>query len=608
MMTRPDTSTPPREGAGGVRGQSGVALIATLAIVVIVATLVLGSALTTQLELTVTRNDVTATQAQYLAQAGLQTAKAFLFQSYREVVMEGGGTDPCASGFGPGIPFFRNGVEFSFPVEISEFVYAESGQLIGQFTAVVPEPVANSVYTVQSTGRTLTTEGGTETARSAAFATFVLSTGSGLEQAIFAGAGSGMQMINGNAEIYGGIYIEGDRDEFLANGTERVVVDLNGTFRLYNGYSAADLRQGSYNPTDFLTESDVANLCASLRVAYGAVAVGGSVELGKPDNKIYTVAVGSGPSAPNVTYNGEAISGDVDGTCRRNRGVCSIDGVAGFDLQDAPRFPRLYEPPANEDLCPGAATWRDCIRSEAGADGITLIADPLQTDVQVPAGLEGNTSCLDALNGAFSAADLTLRLDATEVDCTYVDDDGATVGFRYTPGSPNEFATFGNVNIRGLNLRFERDTRYTSGGLDTNSSVSVESIPPGTATTAAGAGGNIHVNSSFTPQGASKFPDEVIALVAERMLTINGGNQTTVTAPVYAGELFRIRANSVLAGQVIANEFCSMGSPNSTDCNNAGAPPKIIYSSSSGNRPNSYSAVATPGGTPTFRLLGYEQR
>ena len=592
-----------------MRSRTGVALIATLAIVVIVATLILGSALTTQLELTITRNDVTATQAQYLAQAGLQTAKAFLFQSYREVVMEGGGTDPCASGFGPGIPFFRGGTEYSFPVEISEFVYAQpSGPLVGQFTAVIPPPVANSVYTVQSTGRTLTSEAGTETARSAAFATFVLSTGSGLEQAIFAGAGSGMQMINGNAEIYGGVYIEGDRDEFLATGNEQVVMDVNGTFRLYNGYSAADLRQGNYNPTDFLTDPDVANLCASLRVAYGAVAVGGSVELGKPDNKIYTVAVGSGPSAPNVTYNGEAIDGDVDDTCRRNRGVCSIDGVAAFDLQDAPRFPRLYEPPANEELCPGAATWRDCIRNEAAADGMTLIADPSQSAVEVPVGLETKSSCMDALAGAFSAADLTLRLDGTAVDCTYINADGDRVGFEYTPGSPNVFETFGNVNIRGLNLRFERATRYTSGGVDTNSSVSVESIPPGTASTAPGVGGNIHVNSSFTPLGTSKFPDEVVALVAERMLTVNGGNGTTVTAPIYAGELFRIRANSVLAGQVIANEFCSMGSPNSTSCNNAGAPPQIIYSSSSGNRPNSYSAVATPGGTPTFRLLGYEQR
>ena len=607
-MTTKQTASRPQLRGAGIGSQSGVALIATLAIVVIVATLVLGSALTTQLELAETRNDVTATQAQYLAQAGLQTAKAFLFQSYREVVTEGGGTDPCATGFGPDVTFSRGGQEFSFPVTISDFVYAQSGQLVGQFTAVIPPPAANSVYTVQSTGLTLATENGTPSARSSAFATFVLSTGSGLEQAIFAGSGSGMQMINGNAEVYGGIYVEGDRDQFLLDGTERVVVDLNGTFRLLNGYSEADLRQGNYNPTDFLRESSVANLCASLRVAYGAVVAGGSVELGKPDNKIYTVAVGSGPSAPNVVYNNEPIAGDVDGTCRRNRGVCSIDGVTGLDLQEAPRFPRLYEPPANAELCGGAATWRDCIRNEAAADGITVIADPLEASVQVPSGLQGNAQCVDALNDAFNAADLTLRLDGTAVDCTYVDADGERVGFRYTPGSPNTFETFGNINIRGLNLRFERDIRYTSGGTGTHASLSVESFPPGTADTAPGAGGNVLVNRSFTPLGTSRYPDEVIALIAEDMLTVNGGQNTTVTAPVYAGELFRIRANSVLAGQVIANEFCSMGSPNSVSCNPGGAPPKIIFSSSAGNRPDSYSAVAVPGGMPTFRLLGYEQR
>jgi hypothetical protein len=288
--------------------------------------------------------------------------------------------------------------------------------------------------------------------------------------------------------------------------------------------------------------------------------------------------------------------------------------VTRFDLQSAPTFPRLDEAPANAELCPGATTWRQCIRNEANeSGGLVLVADEgVDTRVVVPDELQDNDTCRAALDAAMAAADRTLRFDGVAVDCTYTysDEDGQsrTGGFRYTPGTTNTFETFGNINVRGLNVRFERGTSYTTGGTNTNAMFSVESIPLGDNADAPQAGGDILVNSSFVPVAPSRFPDEVLALLAERMLTVNGGNQTTVTAPVYAGDMFRIRANSVLAGQVIADAFCSMGSPNSLDCNNAGAPPQIIYSSSSGNRPDSYSAAATPGGTPTFRLLGYEQR
>ena len=70
--------------------RKGIALVATLALMVVIALLVFGTFFTTQIELWTTRNDTTSVQAFYAAEAGLQKYKAALFQQY--VWQEQGGT------------------------------------------------------------------------------------------------------------------------------------------------------------------------------------------------------------------------------------------------------------------------------------------------------------------------------------------------------------------------------------------------------------------------------------------------------------------------------------------------------------------------------------
>jgi hypothetical protein len=588
-------------------GRRGVALITVLGIIVIVAVLVLGSILTTEIEVAVSRNDLTATQAQYLAQAGLQSAKARLFQTFRYVISEDGVVDPCVSQFDQEIDFSRDGSGQSWGEDNTislgtEAVFSADGELVGFFTVdLLRDPTRRNVITVRSLGERTRDPNNVSNplAVSRASATFSISTGSGLEQAIYAGAGSGMFLVNGNAEVYGGVYIEGDRAAYEADGSQSVVFSSNGTFRQLNGYDSSVLQTGNYNPADFLLVTSVGNLCASFRVAYGAIEVDGSTELGKPDNKLYSVAVGQ--DGANVTYNGEPIEGDVDDTCRRNLGVCSQAGVTGFDLLEAPRFPRFDEAPANAELCNNVATWRECLRNEALDAGLVIaFADGELTG---DAG-DLDEACASILTSAYGGSDRTLALGTEDVDCTVVID-GVPRGFTYSYASGRGvFEAYGHLNFRGLNVTFEAPTEYSVVGGTGNAGLTLESDPPGTAT----GGGNLRIESDFVPLSPNRYPEQVLTLVAEHMLTLNGGNRTTVTAPVYAGDLFRIRANSTLLGQVIADAFCSMGNPNTDDCGIAGTPPRIVFSSAGENRPASYRAVASPGGTPTFALLGYEQR
>lgn len=73
----------------------GIALVATLALMVVIALLVFGTFFTTQIELWTTRNDTTSVQAFYAAEAGLQKYKAALFQQY--VWREQSGTGEVAA-------------------------------------------------------------------------------------------------------------------------------------------------------------------------------------------------------------------------------------------------------------------------------------------------------------------------------------------------------------------------------------------------------------------------------------------------------------------------------------------------------------------------------
>jgi hypothetical protein len=347
--------------------QRGVALVTSLAIIVVVGALVLGSIITTQVEMAISRNDSTSAQAQYVAQAGLQTYKAALFQNFRWV--EGGspgGTnlDACSNSISGGIDFDafgRGDVVGQRPHDPAQATVNDAaGNAIGTFDVeLIRDPGNDSRITIRSVGRTVA--GGQNTrAQATASATFVIRNSSTLEQAIFAGAGSDMRFINGNTTIYGGIYVVGDLDN-----PDNVVIQSNGNLGIFNSYNKTS------GTGDFLVAAaqQSNNLCAALRVQSGKVAIGGSTQLGTNANPLLTVAVGRGLQDISTAQGGTL-------ECMNNKGVCSETPVGPFDLdpESAPVFPLLDEPPGTE-FCP-TGTWRSCIRAESVTDGLVLSTAP----------------------------------------------------------------------------------------------------------------------------------------------------------------------------------------------------------------------------------------
>jgi hypothetical protein len=583
------------------RSRSGIALVTGLALVAVVSVLVLGTIITTQVELFVTRNDATSAQAQYVAQAGLQSYKAGLFQNYRwlETLGDSGGgavggycLNSLASGFDVGrdgtvLPWISNRITLP-----QGQVHSVAGDVIGTFNVrLIRDPSNFSRITIESIGRTVAGPQNVQ-ATSTARGTFVIQNSTVLNQAIFAGAGSGMRFVNGNTAVYGGVYIVGNR----ANPDE-LVFESNGNMSMFNAY---DRRSDTTTLGRFLVSDalKVDNLCATLRVESGRIAVGGSTQIGTPEKPLLTVAVGRGLSDIDVTRGGTT-------QCEENKGVCTESPVGPFDIADnPPDFPQLDWEPRTE-LCPSGKTWRTCIRDEATSDGLIITNVSGTASIVSPANLSLPTACMSLLNGAASAASRDLVLDGTAIDCTATTSDGRTVGFKYSvTTTPALFEIFGNLNLRGLNLNFNRSVEYRAlsrngGTVDPFASISVEEV-------ATLGGGNIRIADSFVTASTTKFPNNVISLVAEKNVHLRGGNNTYVTAPIYAGDQFRIRGQTQLFGQVFANEFCTTNVL--SECSTAGTPAEVYYVETGLNRPRSFRAIARNAGIPTFRAEVFEIR
>lgn len=558
--------------------RKGIALVATLALMVVIALLVFGTFFTTQIELWTTRNDTTSVQAFYAAEAGLQKYKAALFQQYvwREQQGGTGGGSGCFTSLARGLDLDRDGTLTPFVnnrlvLAQDEVVTDANGNPVGRYTVTLYKDAEDGqLFTLVSEG----TSGG---AKATVQATFRISNTGYLEQAIFAGAGQANKWLNGGATIRGGVYVVGS-----PNNLDQYVIEANGNFALYNWY-------------DLNTYSGIANrvepsyqraqdLCASLRVQYGKISVGGSTQIGEPNNKVKGVFVGRGA---------QDITGQNVGVCQNNKGVCT-EAMGGFDLSDPPPFPTL-DAKLDSDACSAYPTWRDCLRAKAA-----LRIQRLRNEVSVisPPALTLPPSCLQAMQSG------TLTLDNKDVDCTFTRLDGSRGGFRYTYTGNNRsgqglLQVFGDVVLEGLNLVLNQPTDYQA----SSSSGSAKS-----ATFAVlakdGAGGNLDINGSLLPDASfGSFPGHALGLVVEKNLYQRG---QYVMAPLYAGGTFRVVKDKVLFGSVIANEFCTTSAGNRTSCN-AGQKAEVVYI----RIPKENRPVLLPdlkGGKPVFQVLSYERR
>src|SRR5690606_24991357 len=127
-------------------------------------------------------------------------------------------------------------------------------------------------------------------------------------------------------------------------------------------------------------------------------------------------------------------------------------------------------------------------------------------------------TCQSALNTAAGTSDNALILNTNDVDCR-VTVGGRTYGFRYNNGT---FETFGNINIRGLTLQFEKDTVYTAlsrsstGALQDFGALSLESYGSD--------GGDFIAKGDFVTASSQKFPENVLTVVAEQDVKLLGKN------------------------------------------------------------------------------------
>lgn len=602
--------------------RQGIALVATLAVMVVVGVLAFGTFFTTQIEQFVTRNDITSTQANYVAQAGIQKYKAALFQNYRWVEnklttaenLTGSsgttGSTACFNALGAGLDLDRDGVPTPFTnnrITLNpETVKDASGRTIGSYTiTLVRDPSNPQIFTLESRG---TSGGATSTMRM----TVRLTNTGFLSNAIFAGQGQSNKFMNGNTSIRGGIYVVG-------TNPETPVIISNGNFQMLNDYN---VRTSEYDQVvrDAMDDANekVDDLCASLRVQYGKVDISGSSQVGTPTNKLKGVYVGRGPQDIIGTPNSST------GCPASQKYLCTEDGPSAFDiLTDPPKFPTLNAPNAGCDPNNPTWSWRQCINAQAETSGKGLHLRYTVSGPQLigPSGVTLPQSCVDALKNQ----DIPLGVGDTKnkggrnvttlnkVDCTYTNANGQKGGFLFdATGVRPKLEVYGTMHLEGWDLRIFTEVQYVARthvgtGSDTvpNASLVVTKLDPSDTE-----GGNIRIEGNFLPDTTrGLFPHHVLGLVAEASVFQQGQN---IMAPIYAGQTFYTGEKRKLFGSVVSNYFCTTDAGTNGNvadyggCN-AGQGSEVIYVNTGRNKPL---IMQQPEAArkPVFQVLSYERR
>ncbi|WP_299429339.1 hypothetical protein [uncultured Meiothermus sp.] len=577
-----------------MRQKSGIAIVATLVILVLVGLLVFGTFYTTQIEQFVTRNDSTSTQANYIAQAGLQKYKTALFQNFRWALGQpAANASACENPLYSGIDWDRNG-----PGSMQTF--DGQGRMVftdniagGQATITIRRDANDRNY------MTITSVGRFAGAQSSVRAVFNLANAGLLRYAIVAGSGSGQRSINGSANIRGGVFIEGDQTD----PTRRVFVG-SGNMQVGNTY---DLTGNSLLSTR-VTPARANNLCSSFRVRWGTIGIGGSAGLGSantqqnPNNNLVDIKIGDPslvPSNPNLAL-AYTTSGNPQLITNQTCSPFCSQFVGRYDISDAesPRFPRLDGP----GICGANQTWRQCIIADA-RNVVFSRGSPLPT---LPAGASWSnaTSCSAILNQT------TISLDATTIDCRFNLNGRAAGGFYYSPnGTDGLLEVYGSVAMRGFNLQTirgnnqARNILYRAYGYDQNGRAATILLQ--SFTSGQNRGGVLTLNGDVLPDGTAPFPQQALALMAEGNtadVSVDYARQgMTVAAMIYSGRRFVLSGSqATLAGMVLADSFCT-----NSNCNGGGSA-DIYYIDPGINLPGALAAI--PGTRiAVFQILSYER-
>jgi Tfp pilus assembly protein PilX len=600
-----------------MRSKSGIAIVATLVILVLVGLLVFGTFYTTQIEQFVTRNDSTSTQANYIAQAGLQKYKTALFQNFRWALQNLTPTslNACENVLSGGIDWDRGGSNSpqNFPVTFTE--------QIGGGTARV---------TISRDSRRprfmiITSEGNFSGARSRIRAVFDISNAGLFRYGLVIGQGSGQQVITGSPRIYGGVFIEGPRPNPNPPSPPPTVLTGSGNMTALNTFNLATNAEGDLR--NLQTRSAVTSdndLCASFRVRWGRVGVqSNSFGLGQPNpsnynpatdpnNQLLDIRVGDQRLAVNesraLLYQANSLPNNpviYDQNCDNNGGLCA-QSIGRYDLSDSasPRFPRLDEP-GNPQLCGVGVTWRSCLRSDAQIQFVATGQNPIALP-PLPTGWQwvNESRCRAFLSGSQPNITLSQGRNAAQntnlsFDCTYRTPE---TGFNPAGGFAYDAATrtlrvYGTANLLGFNIVTDGQINYQAfgfGGVGRSASLFLERSP----TTSQG--GSFTLAGNFVPDSETQFPTQNLSLIADENITYTN-NQMTVMGVIYAENRFVMSGSqSSFVGTAIANEFCTQDS-----CGTGGSP-SLFFVDTSSNLPSAM-LRAPYGQIASFSVISYER-
>lgn len=254
--------------------ESGVALVITLGVVVIVALMILAASITGLIDRGVSANQFRSNAAYYLAQTGIDVYKTAIFRNLVDFY-EAEGQGWCESPIRDGISDGGGNVILA-PHTWSAWTDFGNGRYRVRY-----DP--SGIYFV------LTSEGAVGDGRSTVqlIAGAGAGPGSAWDNAILArGTTPGSKAINGNVAVYGSLHIvRGSIDGTLA---------MSGTAGVFNDYYGRGQQTRIYEAVSQIVDPNV-DLCARLKIAEGNVFLeSGAVQLGADGHPIYSVHLGDG--------------------------------------------------------------------------------------------------------------------------------------------------------------------------------------------------------------------------------------------------------------------------------------------------------------------------
>lgn len=549
--------------------RTGVALVAVLSMMLVVSAVVFGMTWSTQFTHWIMRNDTTSTGANYIALAGLQRYKTVLLQNYKTNYSSttiGTSTNGCLSA-----PTSFLDLDRSTAGAQSTMTESLNG---GSVTVSIARDSAYpNLVVLTSTG---SYGGATSRVRS------VLNlTNAGLFSYAYVGGTGSSQMINGNATISGGIFVEGNLNDTTNSNT---VLTLGGSVSISDSYSMSNS-----NPLyNYVTPTSVGNLCSSVRVAHGKIVFQNSAtSIGSTSNPVNAIQVGSasGNNTNALIYRNNSNSPLTPQNC--SAGMCAVN-IGRYDLPIS-NAPHLY----NLDLQSGEAgftcngstnqSWRQCLNNDPIGDSKTLLlvqggSLPTKklfgTNTTLTKPSTSTCNLASSNSNPLNNNSNTITLSA-DIDCVYRNGSSPVLGFKFT-NSNRHLEVYGTVVFQGLdfspssgNSITYRASAYNTSKLGAGSLVFEHKCSTTNSNLSCGGSGNsskglVTLNGDLLPDkdwpssNAGKFPFQTLTIIADGnssstdALTV----QSDAAAILYSAQRLHLTGGNNVGGVLLADSLC----------------------------------------------------